>query len=93
MRNLLGMRDLALEDLDTLDRSNPPDARRLQMRAFILNQEGRLDEALAALRDAAGTATAGDGEPTDALLMQIHLDQSAVLSQLGRERGSTARDG
>ena len=85
VRNLLGIRDLALEDLDTLDRSNPPDPRRLQMRAFILNQEGRLDEALAALRDAAGTATAGDGEATDALLMQIHLDQSAVLSQLGRE--------
>ena len=39
VRILLEERDLALEDLDALDRSSPPDARRLQMR--VHPQPGR----------------------------------------------------
>jgi tetratricopeptide (TPR) repeat protein len=83
--NVLEERDLALEDLDALDRSSPPDPRRLQMRAFILTQADRPEEALDALRAAARLLSSMEGEGSGAQLMQVHLDQAAVLTMLRRE--------
>jgi tetratricopeptide (TPR) repeat protein len=85
VRTLLEERDLALQDLDALDRSSPPDARRLQMRAFILNQDGRPEEALEALGAATRLLASARAEGTDALLMQVHLDQAGLLTLLRRE--------
>ena len=68
-----------------LDRSSPPDARRLQMRALILNRTGD-PKALEALGAAAALLSSARGEGTDALLMQVHLDRAGLLTLLRREK-------
>jgi tetratricopeptide (TPR) repeat protein len=55
------------------------------MRAFILNQDGRPEEALEALGAAAALLSSARGEGTEALLMQVHLDRAGLLTLLRRE--------
>ena len=44
--------------------------------AFILNQDGRPEDALEALGAAAALLSSARGEGTEALLMQVHLDRA-----------------